>query len=106
MTDERRLSEVSPGQRGFRFVGKWRRLTVKANTPGVIVTAAAVICSRHYTRVGLEDRLGVIRAFVTASGCGLVVAGLWWTGRKWIEVSPVRSLGEPVLVRESSGQAD
>jgi len=74
--DDRRLREITPGRRGWRFVGKIRGLVVRANVPYLVVTAAGVT-TRHYTEAGAKKRVAILRT----SG---VKATAWgWSDDGW-----------------------
>ena len=82
--DGRRLREIAPSKRGWRFAGKIRGCLVRANVPYLVITSAGVI-TRHYTEMGSLKRVAILRT----SG---VAATAWgWTGGAWALIQPRRS---------------
>ena len=78
--DDRRLREITPGKRGWRFVGRYRGQTLRANVPYLVVTSAGVT-TRHYTEAGARKRLGILGT----SGFG--ATALEWADGTWRRVT-------------------
>jgi len=57
--DERRLREITPGRRGWRFVGSIHGRQVRANVPYLVI---ARVTTRHYTASGALKRVRILRA--------------------------------------------
>lgn len=92
MMDARRLRQITPSKRGWRFVGKWRGCRgfpareLKANVPYLVITTAAM--TRHYTRMGAEKRLRILATCkVPAVGVVWLESGQWATIAGWAKVS-------------------
>jgi hypothetical protein len=84
MMDARRLREITPAKRGWRFVGKWRGRIFRANTPCLVITAAAV--TRHYTEGGARKRLQILAT------CRIPGQAIAWNDAAecWVAIRPQR----------------
>lgn len=71
MMDQRRLREVTPAKRGWRFVGRFRGRVISANVPYLVIVNNQKI-TRHYTESGARKRLAILAA------CGVTAAGVMW----------------------------
>ncbi len=80
MMDDRRLREITPSQRGYRFQGRWRGRLLRANVPYLVVTSAAV--TRHWTAAGARNRVRILRQY------GIEAWALRWDSDRWaVEVT-------------------
>lgn len=78
--DSRRLREVTPARRGWRFIGRHRGKMLRANVPYLVIVGDCV--TRHYTENGARKRLAILAT------SGVTAAGVMWEEDRWLPITP------------------
>lgn len=77
--DARRLREVTPAKRGWRFVGRHRGKILRANVPYLVIIGDRM--TRHYTESGARKRLAILAT------SGVTAAAVMWDEDRWLPIT-------------------